>query len=130
MRRALAVMAVALAACSRPMPEVTIERPMEGEMPAGPKITVEIATQNATIAPVAEGREGGSHLHLFLNVDPPAVGQPIPVGQPGITHLGGGQTTFTLDSVAPGNYRLIAALGDNAHVMIRQKPDTLAFMVH
>jgi hypothetical protein len=122
--------AALLAACARD-PKITIQSPTEGEMLTGSSVRVVVATEGVTIAPVADQRPGAAHLHLLLDVDPPPAGAAVPVGVAGITHLGGGQTEFTLDSVAPGTHRLIVLLGDNAHVVLaRQQVDTVTFMVH
>ena len=121
-----------VAACAKPAPPptATVTEPAEGWMGAAPVKFVLSAT-NATIAAVADQKPGGSHFHLFLNVDPTAEGAPIPSGNPAIIHLGGGQTEYTYDSLPPGNYRVIVVLADNAHVpLVGQKTDTLAFMVH
>jgi uncharacterized protein DUF4399 len=131
MKRALYCLVV-LVACSRPVepPAATIQSPEEGWMGSGP-VKVTMAATGTTIAPVAEAREGGSHFHLFLNVDPTAEGQAIPSGNPAIIHLGGGQSEYTFEGLTAGNYRLIVVLADNAHVpLVGQKTDTLNIMVH
>ena len=117
-------------ACTR-APEVAIVSPADGDMLNVRSVLVRLKTEGVTIAPVAEQRPGAMHLHLFLDVDPTPAGTAVPVGVPGITHLGGGQTEFTLDSVPPGDHRLIVVLGDNAHVVAAgQRMDTVRFMVH
>jgi hypothetical protein len=118
--------------CSRPPvpPVATIDAPADGWMGSGP-LTFNLTASGTTIAAVADQRSGGAHFHLFLDVDVSPEGVPIPVGQPGVIHLGGGQTSYTFDSLPAGNHRVIVVLGDNAHVPLPgQKTDTVNFMVH
>lgn len=55
----------------------------------------------------------GTHFHAFLDRDLPAVGEPIPLDDPRIVHLGG--STFTFRDVEPGVHRVTVVLGDAAH---------------
>jgi hypothetical protein len=66
---------------------------------------------------------------LFLDADPSPAHQPIPSG-PGIVHLGGGQTEYVFEDVAPGRHRLIAVLGDLKHIPVEAaRADTTFFTV-
>lgn len=99
-------------------------------MGSGP-LKVTLMASGVTIAAVADQVAGGAHFHLFLDVDPPPAGAPIPAGVPGVIHLGGGQGEYTFDSLPAGNHRVIVMLGDNTHVPLPgQKTDTLNYMVH
>jgi hypothetical protein len=121
-----------VAACSRPPvpPVATIDAPADGWMGSLP-LTFNLTASGTTIAAVADQRSGGAHFHLFVNTDLSPDGEPIPAGQPNVIHLGGGQTSYTFDSLPAGNYRVILVLGDNAHVPLPgQKTDTVNFMVH
>ena len=56
--------------------------------------------------------------------------EPIPAGQPGVVHLGGGQTEYVIEGLAPGEHRVIAVLGDWAHVPVETvSADTVTFTV-
>ena len=132
MKRLVLGMCVVALACSKPAepPAVTIASPEQGWMGPVP-LKVTLTATGATISPVAEQRAGGAHLHLFVDVDATAEGAAIPVGEPGVIHLGGGQMEYQFDSLAAGNHRIIAVLGDNAHVRVPgQKTDTVEVMIH
>lgn len=130
MKRVL-LAAILVAACARPEPPAArFDAPADGWMGVVP-LQVNLTATGATIAAVADQREGGAHFHLFVNADPSPEGAPIPPGQPNIIHLGGGQTSYRFDSLPPGNYRVIVVLGDNAHVPLPgQKTDTVNVMIH
>jgi hypothetical protein len=66
---------------------------------------------------------------LFLDANLTSPDSAIPAGVPGITHLGKGQSEYTLE-VAPGAHRLIVELGDPAHVPLKgAATDTIRFTV-
>ena len=132
MRHQIWGVCLVVAACSRPAapPVATIQSPEDGWMGSAP-VKVTLGATGTTIAAVADANPAGAHFHLFLNVDPSPEGAPIPAGNPAIIHLGGGQTEFTFDSLAPATYRVIVMLGDNSHVPLAgQRTDTVTFMVH
>jgi hypothetical protein len=122
------VVALSTAACERG-PEVSIESPENGATVEGPRVEVRIEAEGVTIAPVSEQREGAAHVHLFLDTDPTSIGTTIPAGVAGITHWGGGQLEGALDSLTPGEHRLIVVLGDNAHAALGGERDTVRFVV-
>lgn len=125
----LAVLALGIAACGRP-PSVTITAPAEGETITGPAARVTLAAAGIEIAPASEERPGTAHHHLFLDRDPTPATDQIPAGITGIVHLGRGQAEFTFDSLARGPHRLIAVLGDPAHVPLgNARADTVNFVV-
>jgi hypothetical protein len=125
------IIAVMLTACSRvPEVRVTILQPSEGAEVAGPSVDVVLETEGIEIAPVAEERDGTAHHHLFVDHDLTPLDQPIPSGQAGILHLGGGQTRVTLENLAPGPHRIIAVLADWHHVPLKPAvADTVHFTV-
>jgi hypothetical protein len=134
MKRPFAILASALAlsaACSRDAAvSVRILAPQEGAAVAGPDVTVRLEARGIEIAPVADARTGTGHHHLFLNVDAVGPGEPVPVGQEGIIHLGGGQSEHTFTGLAPGSYRVIAVIADLAHVSLDPlATDTVRFTV-
>lgn len=136
-RLAIAAMAFAaastsIAACrkSPPRATVTITSPAAGDTVRGSAVDVTLAVSGIELAPVAEQRPGTAHHHLFLDVDAVITKDLIPVGVPGIIHLGQAQTTFHWDSVAPGRHRIIAVLADPAHVPLQPPAaDTVTFVV-
>jgi hypothetical protein len=105
-----------LVVCSGPQASVRITEPPEGATVPGPALRVVLEASGVEIAPVAQGREGTAHHHVFLDADVTPAGEAMPVGRSGIVHLGGGQTEYTFDSVPPGRHRVIAVLGDLRHV--------------
>jgi hypothetical protein len=122
---------VVAAACRRP-PEVAvaITMPAEGDTVRGSAVHVMLAVTGIELAPGAEQRPGTAHHHLYLDVDPAPPGEVIPIGRPRVIHLGMAQTEFHWDSVPPGPHRIIAVLGDPAHVPIaRAAADTVTFLV-
>ncbi len=53
----------------------------------------------------------------------------MPAGTPGIVHLGQAQTEYTFSDLPPGEYSLVAVLGDFAHHVIPHAADTVRFRV-
>lgn len=109
---------------------VHITAPADGDTIRSADVHVTLASEGIEIAPAAENRPGSGHHHLFLDTDVLPAGQAIPAGVDGIVHLGGGQTEYTFTGVAAGEHRLIALIGDPAHVPIGDVPaDTIHFVV-
>jgi len=138
----LVVMTVAIAAatlpataCRKAAPPappatVTITSPTDADTIRGSAVHVTLTVSGIELAPVAEQRPGTAHHHLFLDVDAVTGNDPIPVAVPEIVHLGQAQTAFHWDSVAPGRHRIIAVLGDPAHVPVKPLvADTVTFVV-
>ena len=129
---AFPVAALSVAACRKAPPQaaVTITSPSAGDTIRGPAVHVTLAVTGVELAPVAEQRPGTAHHHLFLDVDAVIANGPIPLGVPGIVHLGQAQTEFHWDSVAPGRHRIIAVLADPGHVPLTPLAvDTVTFVV-
>jgi hypothetical protein len=81
------------------------------------------------IVPAGVEQPNSGHHHLFMDVPVTAAGETIPAG-PGIVHLGGAQTEHTFEGLAPGEYVLIATLGDWLHVPIESVgADTVRFTI-
>lgn len=95
---------------------VTIVDPADGANIGGPDVTVRLSARGIRITPAAVHEPGTAHHHLFLDLDPTPTGEKIPAGRTGIIHLGKGDSAFTFLNVAPGPHRIIAVLGDSAHV--------------
>jgi hypothetical protein len=95
---------------------VEIVEPADGVVLAGPDVQVVLAAHGVEIVPAGNQRENSGHHHLFIDQDPSPQGVPIPAGQAGVVHLGGGQTEYSIEGLSPGEHRVIAVLGDWAHV--------------
>jgi hypothetical protein len=133
--RALLILSVAaVGACAKESaaPAITVEitNPAEGSTVAGTGVDIRLGVSGIELAPAADARPGTAHHHLYLDVDFPGAETAIPMGMPGVIHLGKAQTEFHWDSLAPGQHRIIAVLADPAHVPIRPfVTDTVTFTV-
>ena len=129
---AIAVAALPVTACRKASPHatVTITAPIAGDTIRGTAVHVTLEASGIELAPVAEQRPGTAHHHLFLDADATIGDDPIPAGVPGIVHLGNAQTEFHWEGVAPGQHRIIAVLGDPAHIPVKPlAADTVTFVV-
>ncbi len=95
-------------------PSIRLETPADGARVGPDSVRVTLTAAGVEIVPAGTGGDGTGHHHLLLNVDPPAQGQPVPT-RAGYTHLGKAQTEHWLTELEPGEYRLIALLGDASH---------------
>ncbi|HUF51992.1 MAG TPA: DUF4399 domain-containing protein [Longimicrobiales bacterium] len=112
-----------------PRARVHIVQPVDGTEVQGPDVRVVLTAENITIAPAGDPAPNTGHHHLFLNLETVPEGQPIPAGMSGIIHLGQAQTEHTFTGLSPGEYTLIAVIGDLAHRVIQQDQDTVRFRV-
>jgi hypothetical protein len=111
-------------------PRVSFVEPTDGAELTGPAVRIVLATENITLAPAGDTTPGTGHHHLLVNGAPPAAGEAIPAGVPTIVHLGKAQTSYELTNLSPGEYTVIAVLGDLAHRRINpQVLDTVRFRV-
>ncbi len=118
------------AAPVEPMRSVMISSPAEGGTVDGPSVTVDLMAHGFTVVPAGDSTPNSGHLHLFLDRDLSPAGQPIPKEPGFIVHMGDGASTYTFDSVAPGEHRLIAVVGDALHVPLQPwLVDTVHFTV-
>ena len=109
---------------------VTIVTPAEGAALTSGDVEVTITAAGIEIAPVADGRIGTAHGHLFLDVDLSAEGEMIPQDNPRIIHMGDGRMNHTFTGVEAGEHRIIAVLADLAHVpLVPLVADTVTFRV-
>ncbi|MDH3458008.1 MAG: DUF4399 domain-containing protein [Gemmatimonadota bacterium] len=99
------------------IPTAEIVQPADGTSVSGPNVTVELAVEHVNLAPAGTNEPNTGHLHLFINRDLTPEGEVIPVGE-GIVHLGQAQREYLMEGLAPGEYVVIAVLGDWAHVRI------------
>ena len=128
----LGVSAAAQAPAKPAAPGATVKimEPKHGATVTGKMVHVVLEATGVEIAPAAEHRAGTAHHHLFLDADLTADSAAIPMGTPGIVHLGKGQHEYMFDAVAPGPHRLIALLADPNHVPLKPlAADTVRFMV-
>jgi hypothetical protein len=93
-------------------------------------VPVSLSASGIEIAPASEHRPGTAHHHLFVDRDVTPPGEKMPSGTTGLIHLGKGDSTFTIEGLAPGEHRVIAVLGDSAHVPLAPlAADTVTFTV-
>jgi hypothetical protein len=106
-----------------------IVAPKQGATVTGSTVHVVLASEGVVIAPVADKKPGTAHYHLFLDTNLTPVDSAIPIGVPGMWHLGKGQSEYDLE-VAPGSHRLIVELADPLHVPLKNATtDTIRFSV-
>ena len=119
-------------ACAEPPAQrsITITAPMEGETVSGPDVTVRLAAENMEIVPAGDMTPNSGHHHIIVNADLPAMDAPIPAAEGVYIHMGMGQTEYTLTGLEPGEYRIIALVGDHVHVPLDPPvADTVRFVV-
>jgi hypothetical protein len=122
------VAAKASEADAAPVARVRIVEPADGAELTG-DVRVVLAAENIEIAPAGDTRPNTGHHHLFLNRETTPEGEAIPAGEPDIVHLGQAQTEHTFSNLPPGEYTLVAVIGDLAHRVIPQATDTVRFRV-
>ncbi len=98
---------------------VTVEGPSidasaPATSPAGQPVVLTVKAEGLTLVKADGDTSGASgHLHVFIDRDPTAAGQPIPV-EPGIIHTA--ETTISVPELAPGAHTLWVVAGDGTHV--------------
>jgi len=118
------------AAMDEPMGTVTIVEPADGAVVEGPDVTVRLGLEGMTLAQAGDTTPGTGHHHLFLDADISPFGQPIPVVEGEVIHMGDASTEYTLTGVEPGEHRLITVVGDGLHVPLEPLVvDTVVFTV-
>jgi hypothetical protein len=109
---------------------VIIETPANDELLTEPNVEVSLRVVGVEIAPVAEGRAGTAHHHLFLDVELTPFTEMVPLDDPRIVHMGDGRTSHTFEALEPGPHRVIAVLADLAHIPLDPLvADTVTFRV-
>lgn len=110
-------------------PAAVILSPADGASLDGPDVQVDLGVENIALAAAGVDEPGTGHLHLFFNRDLTPVGEVIPAGD-GIVHLGRPQSGYLMEGLAPGDYTIIAVLGDWAHVRLADaRTDTVRIVV-
>ncbi len=110
------------------LPAVQILEPADEAELSG-DVRVVLGASNIQIAPAGDTLPNSGHHHLFLNRETTPEGEPIPAGEPDIVHLGQAQTEYTFSDLEPGEYTLVAVIGDLVHRVIPQVTDTVRFRV-
>jgi hypothetical protein len=95
--------------------EVRIVEPADSDTVAS-DVEIKLSVSGIEIAPASDHRPGTAHHHLFVDREVTPAGEKMPSGTTGLIHLGKGDSAFTIQSLAPGEHRVIAVLGDSAHV--------------
>lgn len=109
---------------------VTIVEPADGAEVVGPNVQVVMEVTGIEIVEAGNMSAGTGHHHLFLDVDVSPMDEPIPSGLPGMVHKGDATSTHVLEGVSPGEHRLIAVVGDGAHIPLDPPVvDTIMFTV-
>jgi len=108
---------------------VQITSPRNGATVTGP-VLITLQATGVQIVPASVERPGTGHHHLFVDHDLTWISDTIPMGSPGILHLGRGQTEFVLDSLKPGPHRVIVLIANWQHVPLNPLvADTVTFTV-
>jgi hypothetical protein len=112
-----------LAGCGEAQPDVEpasvwFAEPQDGATVTGPDIRVVLEVSGLEVVEAGVFEEGTGHHHIFHNVDVTPHGDVIPAGVPGIIHMGLAQTEHIIEGVEPGEHRLIAVVGDGAHISL------------
>ena len=118
------------AAAPAPHRAVVITSPTDGAIVDGPSVRVLMEAHGLTVVPAGDSTPNSGHLHLFLDRDLSPAEIPIPTEPGFIVHMGTGASEYTFDTVAPGEHRLIAVVGDALHIPVRPwLVDTVRFTV-
>ncbi len=114
---------------TRTTPAVRFTAPADDAVIDGDRVTVRLEAIGVAILPAGTDEPNSGHHHLFIDRAPSHIGEVIPAGE-GIVHLGGAQSEFVFEGLAPGEHRVIAALGDFQHVRLASvAADTVRFTV-
>ena len=94
--------------------KVYIISPTSGQSLVSP-FKVKFGLNGMGVAPAGVEYPDTGHHHLIVNKEIREFNKPLPSGESGIIHFGGGQTETILD-LEPGTYDLYLILGDHDHV--------------
>lgn len=94
--------------------KVYIISPKNGQSVVSP-FKVKFGLNGMGVAPAGVEYPDTGHHHLIINKEVKEFNKPLPSGEPGVIHFGGGQTETILD-LKPGAYELYLILGDHDHV--------------
>lgn len=108
---------------------VRIVTPEDGAVLEGGPVRVTLEVEGVEIVPAGTDQPGSGHHHLLVNVGLPDPTAPIPSLPPSYVHMGQAQTEYDLE-LEPGDYEVIAVVGDWAHVPLQPwVVDTVRFTV-
>lgn len=96
---------------------VYFDEPTDGAE-VGPDVRVVLGTENLEVVEAGVFEPGTGHHHIFVDVDATPAGEVIPAGIPEVIHKGDGTGEHLIEGLSPGQHRLIAVVGDGAHVPI------------
>jgi hypothetical protein len=109
---------------------VSFASPQEGDTIRGGTVQVVLEVSGLQIVQAGVMDPNTGHHHLYLDAELTPLDVAVPAGVAGITHMGLAQTEYTFEGVAPGQHRLIAVVGDGAHVPLSPPVvDTVTFTV-
>ncbi len=115
---------------AEPPMTVMITAPAQDSEVDGGSVLVTLEVQGFTVVPAGDQTPRSGHHHLIVNADLPPMDAPIPVVEGQYIHMGAGQTELALTDLAPGEYTVIALVGDFAHVPLDPPvADTVHFVV-
>ncbi len=110
-------------------PAVEIVAPGDGVSIASGTVELVLEVANVTLRPAGTEEPNTGHHHLFINREIVAEGAVIPAEE-GIVHLGAAQTFHTFENLEPGEYTVIAVLGDHMHARVPSaRTDTVRFTI-
>jgi hypothetical protein len=113
-----------------PVRSVRIVNPAEGAILEGPDVRVELEVEGFAILPAGDTTANSGHHHLFLDEDLTEAGRPVPTVPGRIIHMGDASAGYVFEGVEPGEHRIIAVVGDFAHVPLQPwVVDTVHFVV-
>jgi hypothetical protein len=109
---------------------VVITAPAQDSEVDGGSVLVTLEAEGFSVVPAGDQTPRSGHHHLIVNADLPPMDAPIPVVEGQYIHMGAGQTELALTDLAPGEYTVIALVGDFAHVPLDPPvADTVHFVV-
>lgn len=130
------LMALALAACAAQStkPSLTITKPANNATVKGPKVLIEVQSNNFALTPAGPDiKDGEGHLHFF--VDTPAtsvvVGALIPSDQPAVyVHAGKDPLASRELELSKGTHTITVVMGNAAHFRLAQpEPASITIVV-
>jgi hypothetical protein len=109
---------------------VRILSPEPGETVDGPDVRVVLEIGGMEIRPAGDPTPHSGHHHLYLDHDLTDPTLPVPTIPGQVIHMGDGSSEFTFQGVEAGEHRIIAVVGDFAHVPLQPwVVDTVFFTV-
>ncbi len=118
------------AEASAPAMAVRLVEPADGAVIDGSSVRIVLEVEGLEIVPAGTVQARSGHHHLLVNTGLTPAGQPIPATSGVHIHLGQAQTDYELTDLEPGDYTVIAVVGDAVHVPLDPPVvDTVTFTV-